>query len=304
MSQAESASAKRPYGLERVCRAWNLSRSTVYSRRSQRRGKAKPPNKRGPAGPCTDDELVRSIKEVQKDAPWVNEGHRKVWARLRHEKGVRTSRRRVLRLMRANGLLAVVGPLHERGPRNHDRTIIPEAPDRMWGSDATSTLTGEGQATIFFVIDHCTAECLGIHAARRGTRLETIETFRRAIRDRFGVFEHDVAAATGLELRHDHGSQFVSHAFQDELRFLGVESSPSYVREPEGNGCAERFVRTLKEQLLWLRRFETVHELEEALQAFRERYNREWLIERHGWISPSQYRETLGTAAGSEEVAA
>jgi len=30
------------------------------------------------------------------------------------------------------------------------------------------------------------------------------------------------------------------------------------VREPEGNGCAERFIRTLKENLLWVRRFETV----------------------------------------------
>src|SRR5690242_7814269 len=43
--------------------------------------------------------------------------------------------------------------------------------------------------------------------------------------------------------------------------FLGIESSPAFVRAPEGNGCAERFIRTVKENLLWLRRFETVEEL-------------------------------------------
>ncbi len=39
---------------------------------------------------------------------------------------------------------------------------------------------------------------------------------------------------------------------------MGVESSPSFVREPEGNGVAERFIRTLKENLLWVQTFETV----------------------------------------------
>ncbi len=88
--------------------------------------------------------------------------------------------------------------------------------------------------------------------------------------------------ATGLALRHDHGSQFLSDLFQAELRFLGIASSPAFVRKPEGNGCAERFIRTLKEQLLWVEQFATVEDLRQALLAFRERYNREWLIGRHG----------------------
>jgi transposase InsO family protein len=66
--------------------------------------------------------------------------------------------------------------------------------------------------------------------------------------------------------------------------------SPSFVREPEGNGVAERFIRTLKENLPWVRRFATVAELTEALREFRRRYNREWLIERHAYRSPSQAR--------------
>src|SRR3954453_17042400 len=66
--------------------------------------------------------------------------------------------------------------------------------------------------------------------------------------------------ATDPSVRHDHGSQYMSAAFQQELAFLGIESSPAFVRAPEGNGCAERFIRTLKENLLWLRTFDTVEE--------------------------------------------
>ena len=106
-----------------------------------------------------------------------------------------------------------------------------------------------------------------------------------------GDYGRDVAC--GLKVRHDHGSQFMSDHYQGELRFLGIESSPAFVREPEGNGCAERFVRTLKEQLLWLRTFETAEELRLALQEFKDRYNREWLIARNGYLTPEQARRSL-----------
>jgi transposase InsO family protein len=67
-----------------------------------------------------------------------------------------------------------------------------------------------------------------------------------------------------------------------------LHSSPAFVREPEGNGCIERFFRTLKEQLLWVRHFETVEELAAALQEFRQRYNEQWLIERLHFQTPRQ----------------
>lgn len=78
----------------------------------------------------------------------------------------------------------------------------------------------------------------------------------------------------------------MSDDFHNEIRFLGIESSPAFVRAPEGNGCAERFIRTLKENLLWVRTFDTVEELRQALLEFRDLYNETWLIERHGFLSP------------------
>jgi putative transposase len=131
----------------------------------------------------------------------------------------------------------------------------------------TSTCTRqEGQVAIFIAVDHCSAEGVGIHAAKQGTRFEALEPIRQGVRTACGAFAHDVAR--GLVLRHDYGSQYMSHGFQEELRFLGIASSPAFVREPEGNGCAERFIRTLKEKLLWLQTFETVEELRLALHGF------------------------------------
>jgi putative transposase len=287
MSQTCSPSTQRPYDLARVCRTWGLARSTVYLQQGRSTAPAAPPQKRGPKTPWTDAELVEKIRGVLAASVFLGEGHRKVWARLRWQ-DVRTSKTRVLRLMREANLLAPTRGGHAHGPNAHDGTITTEEPDQMWGMDATSCLTREGMATVFVVVDHCASECIGLHAARPGTRFEAVEPLRQGVRAIFGSYE--AGSAAGLQARHDHGSQYVSAYVQDELKFLGITSSPAFVREPEGNGVAERFIRTLKEQLLWVRTFDTVEELRLALLEFKERYNREWLCERHGHRTPTAVR--------------
>jgi putative transposase len=93
----------------------------------------------------------------------------------------------------------------------------------------------------------------------------------------------------------------MSRDFQREIARFGATSSPAFIRAPEGNGCAERFIRTLKENLLWVRTFRDVEELRLALIDFRQTYNERWLIERHGHRSPAQFRrdqmDTLPLAA-------
>jgi len=130
------------------------------------------------------------------------------------------------------------------------------------------------------IVDHCTGECLGVCTARRGTRLEAIECLREAMHLTKGRYEDKIAKDT--KLRHDHGSRFISHAFQDELKTLSIESSQSFVCQPEGNGCVERIIRTLKEQLLWLHRFRTAEELNQVHRDFTHRFNNHWIIGRIG----------------------
>jgi len=297
MSQTLSPSAKRPYGLAQVCRVWELARSTVYAAQTRAANPARELKRRGPKTRWTDSALTEQMREVLAASPFVGEGHRKVWARLR-ARGVRTSKARVLRLMREAELLAPTRVGRAHGPAAHDGTIITDRPDVMWGTDATSCFTRlEGMATIFVAVDHWAAECLGIHAAKYGTRFEALEPIRQGVRAAFGAYES--GTAQGLRVRHDHGSQYMSDHFQDELAFLGIESSPAFVREPEGNGCAERFIRTLKEQLLWVQTFDTVEELRRALLAFKARYNQEWLIQRHGHQTPAAVRAAYTAAIGA-----
>jgi hypothetical protein len=105
--------------------------------------------------------------------------------------------------------------------------------------DHTATVTVEdGPVTVFVAVDHSTTECVGIHAAKRATRFEALEPIRQGVRDYCGGFRG--TAAADIRLRHDHGSQYLSDDFQAEITFLGMESSPGFVRQPEENGSSAR----------------------------------------------------------------
>jgi transposase InsO family protein len=298
MSATHSSSANEPYGVARVCRAWEVARSTFYDWR-KRRSLGAPRGRRGPKPAVSDDELAKRIRGIHADLEEEHgirgEGYRKTHARLRMH-GVPGSKHRVNRVMRENALLSPTRVGRPRGPRVHDGRITTDAPNTMWGTDATTHTTVEdGSVWIFAAVDHCSGDVVGIHASVSGTRFEALEPIRQGVRVHFGGCAARVAV--GLALRHDHGTQYTSRVFQDELRFLGIESSPSYVRSPEGNGVAERFFRTLKEQLLWVRTFQNVEELRLALLDFQRTYNASWLLQRHGYRTPDQVRAALVAAA-------
>jgi transposase InsO family protein len=186
--------------------------------------------------------------------------------------------------MRENQLLA---PHRVGRPKTkaHEGTITTPAVDQRWGTDMPQTVTlRDGPAYVFVAVDHGNTECVGIHADRSGNRFQALEPIRQGVRHHFGAIAEGLAA--GLQLRFAtpprpwielHGPWAVRQRrrryFQDEIAFLGIASSPSFVREPEGNGVAERFIRTLKENLLWGRSFETIEELRQALIDFADRYN-------------------------------
>ena len=287
MSHTVSPSASRSYGLARVSRMWNVSRSGMY-----RFLKAAPSTatgrRRGPVGACLDAELADHIRQQIEASDFHGEGYRKIWARLRFA-GVRASPRRVRRVMGENGLLAP----HRAGraeAKAHDGTIITDRVNEMWGTDMTQTVTfGEGRAYVFVAVEHANSEIVGIHASRSANRFEALEPVRQGVNRCFGAIAPGVAR--GLKLRHDHGSNYMSGDFQDEIKCLGIEASPSFVREPEGNGVAERFIRTLKENLLWVSTFNTIEDLRVALVAFARLYNESWLVARHGYRSPAKVRE-------------
>jgi transposase InsO family protein len=289
MSCTVSPSSHQPYGVARVTAVWNLARSSFYAAR-QREEHPREAQKRGPKV-RSDDELVAEIRGLLAEPVFTGEGYRKIWARLRH-KDIRTSKDRVLRLLREHQLLSPSRQPEPASGNPHEGKIVTTTPDQMWGTDATATFTEvDGSVTVFAAIDHCTAECVGIHAVKKATRFEALEPIRQGVKANFGGFAP--ATAEGLKLRHDHGSVYMSDHFQAEIKFLGIEPSPAFVRQPEGNGCIERFFRTLKEQLLWVRRFRDLEELRTALTEFRDRYNNHWILERLSYRTPAQARRDL-----------
>jgi len=296
VSRTVSAATSRRYGAELVCRVWGQARSSFYARR-RRLWERVEPARRGPAPLLTDEELFEHIRVDLATSPFSGEGHRKVWARLRVQRGIRVARKRVLRLMREHNLLS---PRRSRQgpPRMRQNEIVTRGPNEMWGTDGVRILTVEdGWVWLFTAVEHWNGECVGWHACKRGDRYAALEPISQGLSRLYGSLEVD--AARGLALRMDHGTQYLSDHFINQVRFWGIETSYAFLEEPQTNGVAERFNRTLKEQAIYGRVFRDLEQVRAAVATFVETYNREWLLEKNGYLSPLEVRQRWLEAMGA-----
>ena len=87
----------------------------------------------------------------------------------------------------------------------------------------------------------------------------------------------------------DHGSQYLSDHFLTQIRYWGIHPSCGFVEEPETNGVAERWNRTLKEQAIHGRIFQNLEAVRAAVADFVERYNQTWRLEK-AWVSNAESR--------------
>src|SRR5829696_5504912 len=281
--------------------AWGMPRSSFYAARTVSEAPT-PGRRRGPRPVVDDAGLLEAIRRDLDRSPVSGEGHRKVWARLRALDGIRVGRDRVLRLMRENALLSPHrGP--QRPANDHAGRITPDAPGVMWGTDAAVIPTVEdGNVALFVVVEHWNAEALGWHVAEKADRFAAAQALDLAVHNARGAVRAD--AARGLLLRHDHGSAFMSDHVQNQIAVLGMTPSFAFVRQPETNGVAERFIRTLKEQVVWGRIFRNAEEVRAAVRAFVARYNEPWLLEKNADRSPAQTRREWFAALAPIRAAA
>ena len=289
MSRETSAGTGKPYGLERVCRVLEFPRSTIYAQRQAAKVMPLHRARRGPKPKVSDAGLLAAIRADLAASPFTGEGHRKVWARLRILRDIRVGRSRVLRLMRENQLLSP----HRRpqgAPTLHDGTITTTRPNEMWGTDGIRIETvDEGWVWVFSAVDHFDACCVGIHAVKIGNRFAALQPIAQGLLAEFGATGAD--AGRGLALRMDNGTQYTADDFLNQVKFWGIAPSFAFVAEPQTNGVAERFNRTLKEQVIHGRIFRNVEEVRVAITEFRERYNRHWRLEKLGFMSPLEARQ-------------
>ena len=291
MSGAQSISTRRAYGVQRICRVWERARSSVYARRHATKSRA-PRCRRGPVGAAPDAVLVGHIRRVASNLAVS-------WRRVPQSLGEAAGRGDP-HLEGAGA--AVNAGTRPPGPAPRGPRARPEGTRRHDHHGGPRCDVGNGH-------DGHGDHRRGVGVCVRGGRSLYDRVHRPPCGQEAGAgsrpWSRSVRAsanasaplakawAHGLRLRHDHGSNYLADDFQQEVAFFGIESSPSFVREPAGNGVAERFIRTLKENVLWVRSFDTIEELRLALLEFKRTYNEHWMLERYDYRSPAQVRRDL-----------
>jgi len=293
MSAMRSPAIDMFYGVELVCSAWEQPRSTYYSQVARANiptVSSGPKQKRGPKTELSDDDLLGVIGQAIDDSPFDGEGYRKIWAYLKYGASkLRVGHNRVLRVMRENDLLSPYR-VRQANDSAHDRTITTDGPNEMWGTDGTQVMTVEdGHVWVFSAVEHWNAECVGMYVCKRGTRFNAVQPVLEGVQSTFGSVERGIAQ--GLSLRLDHGSANCSEHFQREINRLGIAPSFSFVEEPQTNGVVERFNRTLKEQVVYGRTFQSIDEVRTAMLDFRHAYNRFWRLGKLGFMTPLEARQ-------------
>lgn len=285
-SQISSYTGKR-YPMRLILSIAELSSSAWYDKRP-RKGSNR--GKPGPKPFLSDDEVLSGIKTYLKAPVFNSEGYIKIHKRLK-DQGLRVGKNRVLMLMQEANLLNDRNRKTGSG-RIHDGSIITEHPNKLWATDGKEFWTEqEGKCHFIGVIDHFDDLIMSFHLCKKFDRYAAMEPLREAIKNEFGSVDKGVCNGLGIAIRSDHGSQFYSKEYQSELKYLGMNYSPAFVRSPECNGIIERFHRTLNEQIFHQERFKSLEQAEREIAAFIQSYNERWILHRLGLQSPSEYRK-------------
>ncbi len=232
---------------------------------------------------ATTEELRVAIhKVVQEHSAW---GVRKVWATLRR-RGLRAGRKRVWAIMKADGL--TMEPIAVReSPGRYGHVSVPES-NRRWATDLTTVWTrDDGVVAVVPVIDRGDRVALACDVTKSQESGPVLDPLARALVEQF---DRPDQVPAGLELRTDHGPQYTGsdcEALCDEWQ---VEHTFAPVGRPTGNAIAERFIQTLKIELVWTRDWTSLEELQAAINIWLGDYNGIRPHQAMDWMTPNEKR--------------
>jgi putative transposase len=244
----------------------------------------KPPEASRPKW-ATTEELRQAIHAIVEEHPaW---GVRKVWATLRRQ-GQRAGHKRVWAIMKADGL--TLDPVTEReSPGRYGHVSVPES-NRRWATDLTTVWTkDDGVAAVVPVIDCGDRVALACDVTKSQESGPVLAPVERALIEQFGSPER---APEGLELRSDHGPQFTGADCEDLCDSWHIEHTFAPVGRPTGNAVAERFIQTLKIELVWTRDWNSIAELQAAIDRWLITYNGSRPHQAMEWMTPNEKRES------------
>jgi putative transposase len=229
--------------------------------------------------------IVERIKEIKADHPYW--GYRRTWAHLKFIDGLNVNKKRILRLMQAHNLLVKSDSKLKaiRTPRSKPR---PDRPNQWWGIDMTKVIVNDfGWMYIVVVLDWYTKKIVGYYAGVQCRSRHWLEALDEAVNNQFrdGVRGHE------LNIMSDNGSQPTSLSFMQSCKVLDIHQAFTSYNNPKGNADTERVFRTMKEELLWLREWNSPFELIEQLKSWIEYYNKEYLHSALGYKSPNRFEK-------------
>lgn len=267
-----------------MCEAFGVS-TQAYYRSKRRPAQAKGgSHSRWRQGPwASASELEAGIQRVVDGHPgW---GVRKVWAYLRRE-GLIASRKRIWAIMRAKGW--VLPPVREREQTARRAQVVVADSNRRWATDLTTVWTRQdGLAAVVPVVDCGDRYGLACEVSKSQEAPVVLFAVDKAMRAEFGTPK---GVPWGLELRTDHGPQYTGSDCEAFCHCWGIEHTLAPVGRPTGNAVVERFIQTLKVELIWTRDWESIAELREATNVWLKQYNHLRPHQALNWETPAERR--------------
>jgi len=232
-----------------------------------------------------NEHLVSKIKGIKAEHPFW--GYRRVWAYLRYVDRLVVNKKRVYRLMREHNLTVKPNTKLIAKRVSERQKPRPDRPKQWWGIDMTKVLTNSGWIYVVIVMDWYTKKIVGHYSGKHARTAEWLEALERGLNREFpgGVRGH------GLKLMSDNGSQPTSLSFMKACSNLDILQAFTSYNNPKGNADTERMIRTMKEELFWLREWENERELSLELDKWVEYYNRDYLHSAHGYRTPVHVEE-------------
>jgi len=152
----------------------------------------------------------------------------------------------------------------------------------------TKSMTDSGWVYIVIVLDWYTKKIVGHYADSISRAPEWLEALDDAVNAQFP----DGVRQRNLYLMSDNGSQPTSLRFMKACSGMEITQAFTSYNNPKGNADTERMMRTLKEELIWLREWSNPAEVEEALTTWVDEYNERYLHSTHGYKPPNEVEKS------------
>ena len=273
--------------VQRLCELFEISRSWYYEHLKQ------------PEDDTEEMALRDRIEQIILE--FAGYGYRRVTHALARQ-GWQVNHKRVLRIMQEESLLChlkkrfVIATTNSRHRfpvyPNVLAEVVLKAPDQAWVADLTYIRLRSAFVYLACILDAFSRRCVGWHLSREMTTQLTLTALKQAIAER--------RPQPGLIHHSDRGVQYASYDYVEQLQQIGAQISMSSVSNPYDNAKAESFFKTLKQEEVYLKDYDSFADAEANLAVFIEQvYNTKRLHSSLGYLPPTEFEATYISVPGS-----